>query len=532
MALPEVIIEESDYSSYIPYFTNEIAAFVGDFEKGPVNHPVFINDINQFKFIFGRGIGTHFNDWYQVYNYMQYATGIWVIRSSTGGCRNASNETNSLYEIHLPNDFKEVYDDLYVDDMNFIAQTTGAWGNLLSVAVLQHEDWDNNEYVFADLYAKNIFRAFKEDHVAVCVFRKEKLVEKFYFPKTDITNIDNQVNSLSSYIYLKGLTVNSYVGENIISLKNGITTAATPESLAISYELLSEDSYDIDIIIGNQLDNNLAIELAELRKDCMAFIALPDRFVTYLMLMLQDGSKDLAYTTGKGLVIATHEHKVPAKLSDKWLEVLLDYANSIRQSEFAHFTLHLKEQYDGFTGRTRIVNIAGDIAGLKAQASLTKPFNAAAGLERGAIKNATRIINAVRPTDVETYYEKGFNFIQNFHLMTQKTFISDETSSFSRVNVRSLFNHVEKTVKKAMRYYLFEQNTNNVRSAMSSDINKYLLEIKGDNGLEDYRVFIDDRQQTDEVIVVNVYIKPKYVAEFIHLRMNNVGTNEITSAIE
>jgi len=81
MTSPNVQIQHIDKTHYTIKQSDEIAAFVGIFEKGPIDTPVYITNPDTFKFTFGRGIDDFRSDWFQVYNYLQYSSGIWVVRS-------------------------------------------------------------------------------------------------------------------------------------------------------------------------------------------------------------------------------------------------------------------------------------------------------------------------------------------------------------------------------------------------------------------------------------------------------------------
>lgn len=111
--------------------------------------------------------------------------------------------------------------------------------------------------------------------------------------------------------------------------------------------------------------------------------------------------------------------------------------------------------------------------------------------------------------------------------MSQKTYFT-KPSSFSRVNTRSLFNHIEKEVEKLLRYYVFEENTYRVRGIIASTVKKYLEDVKANNGIDAGRVEVKGK---DQEIIVDVYIKPKYVTEFIQLRMTSVGSETISNIL-
>lgn len=605
MSSPSVISQTIDRTHYIPTLTNEVAAFCGYFEKGPIDEPVFITDVNQFKFIFGRGIDLHHNDWYQVYNYLQYSSGIWVTRTSGNRRYNATNEERIF--INNENDWKDAYDSLETLGVKIVAQTPGAWGNLLSVAVIEYEQWVNNTEIKDGFYPQDLFTFFEEGYVGICVFRIDKLVERYY--KTDQTI--NEINDESRYIYIKyntevkdyvnvidclagdGLTIIdlnttvelnfssdlnkkyellvkqltqvvdlnastkltiydlnttialpfahdlnrdptnpdnaqyfTYYGDNIIQLTNGSTNFPTDRDIQASYDIFeAKADYDIDIIIGNDKYNNAAVNLAEARRDVIAFIGMPTSFIEYIKLnMGPTDPQETAYTQ-TGLILATRETKIPKDVTDQIIKKMLEYLESVPQSQFVHFTANVKHQLDGFTGNNKHVNIAADVAGLKAQASLITPWSTNAGLERGQIKNVNNMYLSIK--DVNTYYRRGLNYIENNILMSQKTYYT-KPSAFSRVNVRSLFNHIEKEVQKLLRYYVFEENTYRVRGIIASTVRKYLEEVKANRGIDAGKVHVYGQ---DNEIIVDVYVKPTYVAEYIQLRMNNVGTETFSSVL-
>ena len=602
MSSPSVTVQEIDKSHYVPNFTNEVGCFVGYFEKGPINKPIFITDINEFKFIFGRGIGLYHNDWYQVYNYLQYASGIWVSRTSGNKIFNASND--DVVYINDEDHFREQYNSIETFGLKIMAQTPGEWGNILSVAVISDEEYETNEEIYNGIYAQNVFNFFEPGYVGICIFRKGKLVERFY--KTEETADD--INTESRYIYIKynknlvnhnnridmnegegshiidlnqtidlnfsnDLNVNynalikpsqnlydmnttsgiydlntesllpflndlnynssnrdyveyyTYFGDNIIRLTGGSTNFPTDFDIQNSYDIFeNKNTYDVDIIVGNDKHNNAAINLAESRRDAMAFIGIPTSFIEYMKLLMGPDSQETAYSN-TGLVLGTRETTIPFRLTDEVWTKFNEYVDSIQKSQFVHFTMNVKEQLDGFTGKYKLVNIAGDIAGLKSEASLKQPWSVGAGLERGRVKNIKNLFFGTSETD--SFYKKGLNYIKNNILVTQKTYYT-EPNSFSRVNIRSLFNHIEKEVQKLLRYYVFEENTYQVRGIIASTVRKYLEDVKVNNGIDAGKVHVHGKNNE---IIVDVYIKPKFAIEFIQLRMKNVGSETITNLL-
>lgn len=528
MSSPSVITTNIDSSYYIPHLTNEVAAYVGYFEKGPINTPTLITDVNQFKFIFGRGIDLYVNDWYQVYNYLQYASGIWVTRVSGIQQYNANN--GNMITILSKEDFEDMYESIeLIDDLRIIAKTPGESGNLLSIAIFDNIVWDSNLHIGHNIYSKNVFSFFEEDHIGIVVFRKDKIVETFYLFIDDIKTIEskyvyfkfnNDVNLITTHI--------DNTNSELIYLKNGSVNFPTDDDIVNAHEqLANKDLIDLDIIIGNQFHNQAAINVAEKRRDCIAFIGLPTSYMLFLKTE-KDQNDEVLYTE-EGNILVLSETKIPKVLTDKDMQQLTEYVQSLNESQFVHFTANIKEQIDGFTNKKVLINIAGDIAGLKAKASLENPWTPGAGLERGIILNGEGIHINFNSKEKERLYKRGLNFIENGILISQKTFLST-SSSFNRINTRSLFNHIEKTIERTIRKYVFEENRESTRRAIAFEIKNILKDMRSNRGIEAGRVEVH-KGSTDNEIIVDVYIKPLYVAEYIQLRINNIGTNSISNIL-
>ena len=81
-----------------------------------------------------------------------------------------------------------------------------------------------------------------------------------------------------------------------------------------------------------------------------------------------------------------------------------------------------------------------------------------------------------------------------------------------------------------------EFNDNFTRNRIISMIKPFLSSVQAGRGIQDYMVICDESNNTPDVIsrnqlVVDVFIKPTYVAEFIHLKFTNAGTNSFASIV-
>ena len=64
------ILESNSIINTNIYPTQNIAMYIGEFEKGAIDEPVLISSPLQFKQTFGRSLDFNYNHWYQVYNYL------------------------------------------------------------------------------------------------------------------------------------------------------------------------------------------------------------------------------------------------------------------------------------------------------------------------------------------------------------------------------------------------------------------------------------------------------------------------------
>ena len=101
----------------------------------------------------------------------------------------------------------------------------------------------------------------------------------------------------------------------------------------------------------------------------------------------------------------------------------------------------------------------------------------------------------------------------------QKT-LNRKPSAFDRVNVRRLFLTLERPTKKAARYFVFEPNTVFTRTRLINVLTPLFERAKQNQGVYDYLIVCDERNNTPQVIDenklrVDIYLKPVRTAEFI-----------------
>jgi phage tail sheath protein FI len=193
-----------------------------------------------------------------------------------------------------------------------------------------------------------------------------------------------------------------------------------------------------------------------------------------------------------------------------------------------------KYQYSTELDEYMWVNVAGDVAGIRAAMNTAKnTWDASAGLDYGALKNCIKL--AINPNQAQRdiLYKNMVNPIVSFNgqgtvVWGQKT-LQSKPSAFDRINVRGLFNEMERAISKMAKYYVFTNNDAYTRSRFKSTIEPYLRNIKANRGIFDYYVRCDETNNTAYVVdsnqfIADIAIKPTRTAEFLVLNFIAVGT--------
>ena len=154
----------------------------------------------------------------------------------------------------------------------------------------------------------------------------------------------------------------------------------------------------------------------------------------------------------------------------------------------------------------------------------TQPWFAPAGFSRGALNTISSIDVRLNAEDRDTLYEARINPIANFPnkqfvIFGQKTTQLARTA-LDRVNVRRLVLEVKRRIELIAQGLLFEQNNSRTRSSFVESSTAQLASIQINQGIEDFRVVMDDSNNTAEDVDNNrlngkIIIVPTRAVEFI-----------------
>jgi len=161
-------------------------------------------------------------------------------------------------------------------------------------------------------------------------------------------------------------------------------------------------------------------------------------------------------------------------------------------------------------------------------------WSAPAGLNRGTFDVIDIAFNP-NLKQRDRLYEISVNPVvfflgDGYTVMGQKT-LQTKPSAFDRINVRRLFLTLERATERTLKYFVFEPNTDFTRRRLIDVITPIFELAQKNDGLYDYMLVCDDRNNTANTIdqnelIVDIYLKPVRTAEFILVNFIATRTNQ------
>ena len=324
---------------------------------------------------------------------------------------------------------------------------------------------------------------------------------------------------------------NKYVGNINTKLQRALTLIESPELVnidvvvdgglsTISAVVSSEVEFDDSVFVNTSSLSSSSSDYVtrwrnvfntfnnfaqNVRKDCV-FISDPFRYI------FVNGS-DTKVASLKNFNFATNIY-TPLKTAFNGIE-----------SNYAATYGNWVKVYDQYSDKRVWVPTSGFAAAAFARTDSTaQPWIAPAGLTRGVINNIVDIAFNPNQKQRDFLYPISINPVvffntDGFVIFGQKT-LQTKPSAFDRINVRRLFLALEKSVQRSLRYFVFEPNTEFTRTRLRNTITPVFELAKNTEGVYDYLIVCDERNNTPDSIdrnelSVDIYIKPVRAAEFI-----------------
>ena len=562
---PGVETFELDVGGSVAEAGGSPTAAVIDAKWGPVDKRVSITSLVELEDTFEKPVATNsqYLRWFSVADYLNYGGNAIVARTVNAAARNAVNGGSAAL---IKN--KTAFDGATVTSHKFVARYPGVIGDSITVSVCTGAtefaaagttNWGANENfdaLFDSAPGTSTFVATNDadgvDEMHIVVYdqnglisgTKNKVLETFaYVSKAaDATGetggsifYETVINETSKYIYagsadLTTVGSNSAYGAN----SNGNTTAYDTESTATemnlaggvdgttvvgdaisTLQLLFTSREDVEIggIITSKWGTlgstavtyeAAAIVIAAARKDCIVF-----------------GSVDVMTATG-----IPEDATTAAASAAAWTTALSG------RSSYAVLDSGWHYKYDKFADVSRWIPLNGHTAGIYSRLSRdSEIFFSPGGFTRGNLSGVGQL--AWNPTQAErdTLYKDNVNPIVNFPgrgtiLFGDKTYVS-KPGSFDRINIRSLFILLRKSIATFSEDILFELNDAFTRSTFVSAVDSFLANIQSRRGLEEYRVVADESNNTATVLnnnqfVADIFVRPLNSINFIRLNFVSV----------
>ena len=298
-----------------------------------------------------------------------------------------------------------------------------------------------------------------------------------------------------------------------------------------------DDTRTTSAIESLRTSNDLSITTAR-----TAYTTIFNRFATFAGPVKDGGRGDVLFIADpiRQLLVTGKNSKVQKDPNKNfYTDIYWGLRHQFSQANTSYATVYANwmSVYDNYTGLQTYVPSSGFAAAKMASTdAAVGPWGAPAGFNRGIVTDASDIAITPNQRQRDDLYTVNLNPIANFAdqgnvIFGQKTLLK-KPSAFDRINVRRTFLYLEKITKKTMQFFLFENNTLFTRTRVINTLTPFFERVKADDGLYDFMLVCDDRNNTPEVIdqnelVVDIYLKPVRTAEFILVNFAAVrtGTN-------
>ena len=551
---PGIAINEIDLTSSVQPESSTIGAIVGDFRWGPVEEITLVSSETELAAQFGKPDENNFKDYYVAASFLNYSNALKVYRgqgdadsqlvNAVSGVATLSpgyavGQSASPTLIKNKQDFDAKDQGTTLGAAPFYARYAGALGNSLRVVVAKKDAFDRDSGTFDaanSFTAESLFDSSpnrgaiagqNSPHLHVAVLdgtgditgTTNTVLEKFQYLGLSATGQNSEgvssylfdrINNESNWIFANdnasSVLQDSPTVHKLFTLGGGVDespSSFTATEKATAYDTAfgnNKDTESIGLLISTDMtasNANKVIELAEKRKDCVAFV-----------------SPEVNATANVGTTAAQ-------------LTNVKSFAKDVKNSSFGVLDSTSVYVYDKHNDRFRYIPANGHIAGLCARTEQNlDAWISPAGFSKGQLTGVTKLAFNPNQAQRDELYKHHANPIVSFPgqgtvLFGDKT-LKRDPSAFDRINVRRLMNTLQTSVEAAAKTQLFEFNDEFTRAQFRNLVEPFLRDVKGRRGITDFLVVCDESNNTAEVIdgnrfVADIFIKPNRSINFITL---------------
>ena len=510
---PGVYVEEVDKGTKpIEGAGTACAAFVGFAEKGPVNEPIFIPNWTEFTNTFGGFVeGSYLAN--AVFGYFLNGGGRCYVTRLPGG----GEEVEPIAAVALPSHSQES-----IDTLTITALEAGPSGSKITVEIVKPGGEDAPEEQF---------------NLIVRSGATEEVHENLSFGKgKGVRNVVDTVNRQSKLIRLAEKESSLTIAERVPN--SGTYSLAIPEMETTALATVSSDE-----IVGDAAERTglSGFEVA----DDVTMVCVPD-----LMALYQAGIISMDGVKSVQLAMIAHCENMKDRFA------ILDCPPSLKPQQMKDWRMN-EAGYDTKYGAVyypwiRVADPTG-----KKDSILVPPSGYMAGIyarsdnERGVHKApANEVIRGVMALEMQiTKGEQdilnpiGVNCIRSFpgrgiRVWGARTLSSD--ASWRYINVRRLFNFVEKSIQMGTQWIVFEPNDADLWARIRRDITAFLSTVWGSGALfgataaQAFYVKCDAENNPPATrdlgqVIIEIGMAPVKPAEFVIFRISQWASGSETS---
>jgi phage tail sheath protein FI len=506
---PAIIVKEVDLTGGVSNVQSTTGAFAGSFRWGPMEEATLVDTEATLASTFGAPDNTHAVDFHTASSFLSYANALQISRIADSGALNATDDSGTAALIKN----NDAWDNgSWTGDV--FAKHAGTLGNSLKIQVAGPVSWATAGASFQAQFdgapTGTERHILVTDEDGVITGTAGTVLERFSYVSSSTsatladgsTNYEkNVVNRQSNYIRVNAATLDSNAA---ISLQSGANGTRTTGNVQTALDVFNDkDTITVDFMIAPNMANasdqqtivnDMVVTAGTTRKDCVVITSPSSASVVGVADPVSASVTEAAsYTYSSYLFVDNNHLKVYDKYNDKYINI----------------------------------PAAGSTAGIMAASDLNSaPWFSPAGSRRGQYLGVTSLSYTPTKSQRDTLYKASINPIANLPgqgilLYGDKTHMN-RPSAFDRINVRRLFNVIERAIALAARNTLFELNDEFTRAEFVNIVEPFLREIKGRRGVTDFRVVCDETNNTPSVIdrnefIANIFIKPARSINYITL---------------
>jgi len=511
---PGVYIEEVDKGTKpIEGVGTACAAFVGFAKKGPINQPTFIPNFTEFVNTFGDFIkGGYLAQ--SVYGYFQNGGGRCYVTRLPGG-EETPVEPEAVAS--LPSGAKPT-----IESLDIKALEPGSAGKEISIEVVK----PGGENVPEDQF-----------NIIVRSGSTEEVYENLSFSKAkSARNVIEVINKESKLIRVTEKASDLSMAERVPSPGKYELTLAEVETTDIV-------PVSSDVIVGNAAERTglSGFEVA----DEVTMLCVPD-----LMALYQSGAISLDGVKAVQSAMISHCENMKDRFA------LIDCPPGLKPQQMKDWRM-TEAGYDTKYGAVyypwiKVANPLGNgdsitippcgyMAGIYARSDTERGVHKAPANE--VIRGAMGLEIQITKSEQDILNPNGVNCIRTFpgrgiRVWGARTLSSD--TSWKYINVRRLFNFVEKSIEQGTQWIVFEPNDPDLWARIRRDITAFLTNIWRTGALfgatpsQAFYVKCDEENNPQSIrdvgqVIIEVGLAPVKPAEFVIFRISQWATGSDTS---